>query len=288
MIQLRPDHLLILPTLAPNLSNHCACLTKSLASRMLLNIIMMADQICPSFTSKFSICCICEHGSIVYLRALSSNYSNHSHQLHLHNYHVAPKRLLEHDRPSIHHVLNINQVSGQKHELHKHQAPHKAEHIRHDRLLLLREPHGEELPTHTALNTFSTINPFSENKNLSNIRICTTNIRGMKIGTEREAHKLQTVINTNSDVVILIDHHLDQLKLASLTKNNRQILSKFTIHGTPSLKRGILVLVKKSCGCKITNVQSLWENDIMSFDIILPDMSVISTLAVYTPSHKDI
>ena len=38
----------------------------------------------------------------------------------------------------------------------------------------------------------------------------------MKIGTERETHKLQTVINTNSDVVILIDHHLDQLKLASL------------------------------------------------------------------------
>ena len=109
----------------------------------------------------------------------------------------------------------------------------------------------------------------------------------MKIGTEREAHKLQTVMNTNSDVVILIDHHLDQQKLASLTKNNRQILSKFTIHGTPSLKRGILVLVKKSCGCKITNVQSLWENDILSFDILLPDMSVISTLAVYAPSHKD-
>ena len=75
MIQLRPDHLLILPTLAPNLSNHCTCLTKSLASRMLLNIIKMADKICSSFTSKFSICCICEHGSIVYLRALSSNSS---------------------------------------------------------------------------------------------------------------------------------------------------------------------------------------------------------------------
>ena len=28
-------------------------------------------------------------------------------------------------------------------------------------------------------------------------------------------------------------------------KNNRQILSKFTIHGTLSIKRGILVFVKK-------------------------------------------
>ena len=67
----------------------------------------------------------------------------------------------------------------------------------------------------------------------------------MKIGTDREEHKLGTIINTNSDILILIDHHLDQQKLASLTKNNRQIFSKFTIHGTPSLKRGILVLVKK-------------------------------------------
>ena len=32
---------------------------------------------------------------------------------------------------------------------------------------------------------------------------------------------------------------------------------------------------------------SSWENDVMAFDIILPDMSVISTLAVYAPSHKD-
>ena len=109
----------------------------------------------------------------------------------------------------------------------------------------------------------------------------------MKIGTDREEHKLGTIINTNSDIIILIDHHLDTQKLASLTKNNRQIFSKFTIHGTPSLKRGILVLVKKSCGCKVTNIKNSWENDIMAFDIILPDMSVISTLAVYAPSHKD-
>ena len=109
----------------------------------------------------------------------------------------------------------------------------------------------------------------------------------MKLGTGREAHKLQTLINTNSDILIIIDHHLDQQKLASLIKNNSQILSKFTIHGTPSLKRGILVLNRKSCGCKIINIKSSWENDILAFDIVLPDTSVISALAVYAPSHKD-
>ena len=109
----------------------------------------------------------------------------------------------------------------------------------------------------------------------------------MKIGTDREELKLGTIINTNSDIIILIDHHLDQNKLASLIKNNRQIFSKYSIHGTPSLKRGILVLVKKSSGCKLINIKNSWENDIMAFDIILPDMSIISTLAVYAPSHKD-
>ena len=109
----------------------------------------------------------------------------------------------------------------------------------------------------------------------------------MTIGTELEALKLKTLIEMNSDILILIDHHLDHQKLASFIKNNRQILSKFTLHGTPSLKRGILVLVRKSCGCKITNISNSWENDVMAFDIILPDMSVISTLAVYAPSHKD-
>ena len=44
MFQLRPDHLLILQILAPNLSNNCTCLTKSLESSMLLNIIKMATR----------------------------------------------------------------------------------------------------------------------------------------------------------------------------------------------------------------------------------------------------
>ena len=62
MIQLILDHLLILQTLAPNLlSSYCIYQSKSLASNMLLNIIKMANQICRSFTSKFSICYTYEH-----------------------------------------------------------------------------------------------------------------------------------------------------------------------------------------------------------------------------------
>ena len=84
----------------------------------------------------------------------------------------------------------------------------------------------------------------------------------------------------------MIDHHFNTQKLVSLVQNNRQILSKFTKHGTLSIKRGILVLVKKRCGCKVTNIKNSWANDIMAFDITLPNISIISTLAAYAPSHN--
>ena len=106
----------------------------------------------------------------------------------------------------------------------------------------------------------------------------------MKIGSSREEHKLHTLIDHGSDIAICLDHHMDSKKLAALTKNNRQILSKYKIHGTPSLKRGILVLVKKSSGCTLTNVQSHHNNDILSFNIVLPDLTVINVTAVYAPT----
>ena len=106
----------------------------------------------------------------------------------------------------------------------------------------------------------------------------------MLIGSDREAHKLHTIIDHNSDICILLDHHMDTRKLQTLTKNNRQIISGYTIYGIPSIKRGILILVKKRSGCKISNVESLANNDILSFIITMPDMSVIHTTAIYAPS----
>ena len=64
----------------------------------------------------------------------------------------------------------------------------------------------------------------------------------MTIGTDREGKKLGTILDLNSDIIFLIDHHMDQAKLASLIKNNRNTLSQFSINGTPTLKRGIAKL----------------------------------------------
>ena len=95
----------------------------------------------------------------------------------------------------------------------------------------------------------------------------------MLIGSDREAHKLHTIIDHSSDICNLLDHHMDTRKLQTLTKNNRQVMSGYTIYGTPSIKRGILILVKKLSGCKLSNVESLANNDILSFTINMPDMN---------------
>ena len=106
----------------------------------------------------------------------------------------------------------------------------------------------------------------------------------MTIGTDREGKKLGTILDLNSDIIFLIDHHMDQAKLASLIKNNRNTLSQFSINGTPTLKRGILVFSKKNCGCKIRHVKNEWNNDMSLFEITLPDTTIISTLVIYAPS----
>ena len=106
----------------------------------------------------------------------------------------------------------------------------------------------------------------------------------MKIGSSHEEKKLGTLLDLNSDIIFLLDHHMDEQKKASLLKNNRKLLSQFTFHGTPSLKRGILILAKKNCGCKITHIKNEWENDMALFEITLPDTTIVSTLIIYAPS----
>ena len=116
------------------------------------------------------------------------------------------------------------------------------------------------------------INPFKLKKNSSNFRITALNIKGMRIGTNFEQTKLKALINDGGDVTLIIDHHLDNEKLKSLNKKNRQILSKFNFHGTPTLKRGILILTKKSSGIKISNITH-HNNKLFLCFILLPLLS---------------
>ena len=63
-------------------------------------------------------------------------------------------------------------------------------------------------------------------------------------------------------------------------------MNKFHSWCTRSEKRGILILVKKSCGVNYDNIVEL-DNSTAIMDLIMPDGLIINTLAVYGPSHED-
>ena len=72
-----------------------------------------------------------------------------------------------------------------------------------------------------------------------------------------------------------------------MRKRNRTKFGKYTIHGNPSKNRGILVLLKKNNGCKITKINNYGSNDTLFFTITLPDQSTLDIVAVYAPSKDN-
>ena len=84
-----------------------------------------------------------------------------------------------------------------------------------------------------------------------------------------------------------MDSHICESKLETLRKRNRIKFGKYTIHGNPSKNRGILVLLKKNNGCKITNINNHGSNDTLFFTITLPDQTTLDIVAVYAPSKDN-
>ena len=121
-------------------------------------------------------------------------------------------------------------------------------------------------------------------KSASKILITSTNLRGSTIGTQKESAKLHTFFNLNSDINIVIDSHICESKLDTLKKRHRTLFSKYTVHGNLSKYRGILVLLKKNNGCKITNITNHGSNDTLFFTLTFPDLTALDTLVVYAPS----
>ena len=134
------------------------------------------------------------------------------------------------------------------------------------------------------MTTFTTLITLLHKNSASKITITSTNLRGSNTGTQKETNKLHTFFDLESDINIVIDSHICESKLSSLRKRHRQLFSKYTIHGNPTKLRGILIFVKKSSGCNITNASNHGNHDTLFFTITLPDNSTIDTVAIYAPS----
>jgi exonuclease III len=80
---------------------------------------------------------------------------------------------------------------------------------------------------------------------------------------------------------------LDRTKLNLIKRRHRLTLSQYSIHGFPTLSRGILIFLKKSSGAKVSNISTNNNQDTLHFTLTLPDLTSMDVLAVYAPSKDN-
>ena len=90
------------------------------------------------------------------------------------------------------------------------------------------------------------------NKTLQDLRICSHNIRGLKLNTPEDFSAFSRLyLEPNYDIVILIETQTHPQTVANILKHRFRLslLPKYTIHPNTNgnfCKRGIVVLVKNS------------------------------------------
>ena len=95
------------------------------------------------------------------------------------------------------------------------------------------------------------------------------------------------MIHLHSDIKIIVDAHADQDTIKLLNINYRQEMAQYNIIGNESRKRGVTVLIKKSCGYTTANVNLLDKENTVQFDLISPDMTIYNIVAIYAPCKGD-
>ena len=129
------------------------------------------------------------------------------------------------------------------------------------------------------------------NKTLQDLRICSHNIRGLKLNTPEDFSAFSRLyLEPNYDIVILIETQTHPQTVANILKHRFRLslLPKYTIHPNSAgehSKRGIVILVKNSS--KIT-IKGFCDFDPNLTKISLRnDHQDVGIFAVYAPSQEN-
>ena len=74
----------------------------------------------------------------------------------------------------------------------------------------------------------------------------------------------------DSDIKIIIDAHSTENTVNTLKRDYKIKLAKYNIHGNYSRERGILILLDKTSGYEITNLELLDKTNTIRFDLSSP------------------
>ena len=121
----------------------------------------------------------------------------------------------------------------------------------------------------------------------STVRISCSNLRGLNSKNKLDVKINHLMVHLKSDIKIIVDAHADQDTIKVLNVKYRQEMAQYNVIGNESRKRGVTVLIKKSCGYTTANVNLLDKENTVQFDLIAPDMTIYSIVAIYAPSKGD-
>ena len=130
-----------------------------------------------------------------------------------------------------------------------------------------------------------TINQNSHASSASTLTVYVQNVRSL--GVQINSNKFRRPIDQGCDIYIFVDARVNEPKMRQLWANSKVRMSNFQTYNTNSQHRGILILCKKSSGCKIENCVTVDTDSTVIFDLIPPDGDPINCAAVYGPS-KDV
>merc|ERR1712239_61397 len=89
------------------------------------------------------------------------------------------------------------------------------------------------------------------------LKVSSTNIRGLNTASKREAKIHHLIDHLDSNVKIIIDAHATENTVNILKKEFKLKLAKYNITGNYSKDRGIIILLDKTSGYEISNLEPL-------------------------------
>ena len=132
---------------------------------------------------------------------------------------------------------------------------------------------------------YMTINQNSHASSASTLTVYVQNVRSL--GVQINSNKFRRPIDQGCDIYIFVDARVNEPKMRQLWANFKVRMSNFQTYNTNSQHRGILILCKKSSGCKIENCVTVDTDSTVIFDLIPPDGDPINCAAVYGPSKDE-
>ena len=101
----------------------------------------------------------------------------------------------------------------------------------------------------------------------TSIKVSSTNIRGLSKSNKLEAKMNHILDHLDSDIKIIIDAHSTENTVNNLRKEFKLKLAKYNITGKYSKDRGILILLNKTSGYEISNLELLDQTNTLIFDL---------------------